>query len=531
MLKNLSVKLKLGFILSLLVLLMLVIGGVGIYGMNSTVEGLDSLYKNRSLPMVELGDIRRRLLDNRIAIAVAQVSPDAEFIEEQIKLVQDNIAAIDQSWKRFLKKDFSEEERRVVEQLDSDRTRFVQEGLLPTLNQLEFGDFARVGHLVMTKIRPLYPPVGDGIAELIDLQAQGSSDEYTNANALFQSVRNLSLGAMVIGFAVASILGVIVVRGVTVPLGNAVDIANGLARGQLDLDNSFESKDELGKLMHAMRQMTGNLRNIVSEVNSASDSLASASEEMSATSQSLSQGATEQAASVEQTTASVEEMARSVSENANNAKTTSEIATSAARRAEEGGAAVKRTVDAMQAIADKIKIIDEIANQTNLLALNAAIEAARAGEQGRGFAVVASEVRELAERSMAASREIAEVANESVDLAEIAGSALEKIVPEITKTSDLVQTIAASSTEQSAASTQISQAMEQLNQITQQTALSSEELASASDEMSNQAVKLQELMGFFQLGNRKMPFQKQRGLTTPDNVRHSEQSDYEAFTA
>jgi methyl-accepting chemotaxis protein len=189
----------------------------------------------------------------------------------------------------------------------------------------------------------------------------------------------------------------------------------------------------------------------------------------------------------------------SVTRNTDNANATDAVATKATRQAHEGGDAVKKTVDAMRQIADKIGIVDDIAYQTNLLALNAAIEAARAGEHGKGFAVVAAEVRKLAERSQVAAKEIGELAGASVRTAERAGDSLVEMLPSIRQTSELVQEIAATSKEQSAGVTQINGAMGQLNRTTQQNASSSEELAATAEEMGGQAAQLQELMAFFKL--------------------------------
>jgi|GEM_PF-621848 methyl-accepting chemotaxis protein len=296
-----------------------------------------------------------------------------------------------------------------------------------------------------------------------------------------------------------------------------VRVLEAAAQGDLTAKISKEYQGEFARLKDATNTTIDKLSSTITEVVQASSNLLTASEQVSATAQSLSQGASEQAASVEETSASIEEMSASIAQNNENAKVTGDIATKTAKETVSGGKAVSETVAAMKEIAHKIAIIDDIAYQTNLLALNAAIEAGRAGEHGKGFAVVAAEVRKLAERSQVAAEEISRLASGSVGLAEQAGSLLVGIVPGIQKTADLVQEIAAASSEQNTGVSQISSAVNQISNAIQQNAAASEQLASTSEEMSAQAMELQSLMGFFTLegGDRGRSAHRPQPKTAP----------------
>ncbi|MBO9545840.1 methyl-accepting chemotaxis protein [Caulobacter sp.] len=276
-------------------------------------------------------------------------------------------------------------------------------------------------------------------------------------------------------------------------------VADKVADGDLTVETKpLSDKDTLGI---ALQRMVERLRGVVSDAISASENVSAGSQELSAASEQVSQGATEQASSAEEASASMEEMAANIKQNADNAAQTEKIARQSAQDAEASGNAVNRAVDAMQTIAEKIAIVQEIARQTDLLALNAAVEAARAGEHGRGFAVVASEVRKLAERSQTAATEISAVSSDTVKAAQSAGEMLTTLVPNIRKTAELVSEISAACREQDIGASQINEAIQQLDKVTQQNASASEQMSATSEELAAQAEELQTSIAYFRLSN------------------------------
>ncbi len=285
------------------------------------------------------------------------------------------------------------------------------------------------------------------------------------------------------------------VKSLTLSLRAVGEMANTIANG--DLTVTPKPRSDVDTMVQALESMVGRLRGVVSDATAAANNVSSGSQEMSANVEQLSQGATEQAASTEEASASMEEMASNIKQNADNASQTEKISKQSAKDAESSGDAVNKAVNAMQTIAEKITIVQEIARQTDLLALNAAVEAARAGEHGKGFAVVASEVRKLAERSQTAAAEISGLSGETVRAAQSAGEMLAKLVPDIRKTAELVAEISAACREQDIGASQINEALQQLDKVTQQNASASEEMAATSEELASQAEELQVSIAYF----------------------------------
>ncbi|WP_295994926.1 methyl-accepting chemotaxis protein [Rugamonas sp.] len=334
------------------------------------------------------------------------------------------------------------------------------------------------------------------------------------------SLQNLTANTLIFGglltIALAGVLAWILSRSIVLPLEHAVRIARTVASGDLTSDIQSDSRDETGQMLQALGEMNRSLVDIVGEVRRGTDTIATATSEIARGNQDLSSRTEQQASSLEETASSMEQLTGTVKQNADNARQANKLAASASEVAVKGGDVVAQVVQTMSSISDSSKnivdiigVIDGIAFQTNILALNAAVEAARAGEQGRGFAVVATEVRNLAQRSAAAAREIKTLIGSSVEkveagskLVEQAGDTMTEIVDSVRRVTDIMQEIASASEEQIAGIEQINQAISQMDNVTQQNAALVEQAAAAAEALQDQAVNQARVVGVFKLDGR-----------------------------
>jgi methyl-accepting chemotaxis protein len=340
--------------------------------------------------------------------------------------------------------------------------------------------------------------------------------------AVIRKITYAIITAVLLGIGIFIIITVMLSRSITLALKKGVEFAKQIAQGNLTVNLNVDQEDEVGELARALSQMLSKLKEIVMNIRSGAESIAAASSQISNGSQQLSEGATEQASSTEEISSSMEEMVSNIQQNTDNAKQTENISGKATDSMIDMSKIGRESFDSIRTIAEKITIINDIAFQTNLLALNAAVEAARAGEHGRGFAVVAAEVRKLAERSKLAADEIENLSKNSLRITEKTRESLDALVPEIQKTSQLVQEIAAASIEQNSGADQINSAIQQLNVVTQQNAASSEEMATSAEELSSQAESLKEAVSYFKIEDEHQSYSTQKMNTNKQSIQKKE---------
>ena len=510
-----TLKMRMGAVIAFLSLLSTGIGLLGLYGMQHAIGGLKIVYQDRTVALEQVSRIDRLMVQNQLALAEALQDSMEATIKIKSDLIKKNAAEIDLTWAAYMAARLPAEERRLADRFGAAGARMVKEGLFPAMDAMRAGNLAAASQL-QEQLQALVPAVRTSVDALRKLQVDEARKQYEQLNARFVALRGTVIAAIALGALIAALAGFFLIRHIYRQLGGEPDYAAQIVRRVAagDLTVAVETRhDDSGSLLFVMKTMQDNLARTVGHIRLSTDTIAAASDRIAAGNLDLSSRTEQQASSLEQTAASIQELTNTVKHNAANAAQANELALSASAVALKGGAAVAQVVATMgsinacaRKIADIIGVIDGIAFQTNILALNAAVEAARAGEQGRSFAVVASEVRNLAQRSAGAAKEIKELIGDSVQqvetgakLVEQAGATMDDIVASVVQVTGIMSQITLASSEQQSGIEQVNQAVIQMTQVTQQNATLVEAAAAAADSLQGQAGTLAQLVSVFKL--------------------------------
>jgi len=510
MLKKMKVRNRLILAFSFILLLMLIMGGVNIYSTGSMADGTIAklttdarLAEYSARARANNNAMRRYEKDSFINIANKEkVRGYWTKWEKEYKSGKDKIELM-------VKVAYTEDQKKLfnemltaLEAYKQGYTEVYQKVLARRINTA--ADANRAMGAYKTDVRNLETKTKK-YATVATKKLHAIEDQVTTLKNRSVSV---TLVVMFLAILVVLLLSFIISNSIVRQLGgepqDIAEIMEAVAGGNLSVTGEMSDTNHVGVLATALN-MREKLREIVFEVKTSVESFIHASSEITSNSQVLAQGANSQAATVEEISSSLEEISSTIMQNTANSRETNTISRSAADDVAHGGSVVREAVDAINQIAEKISLIDDIAYQTNLLALNAAIEAARAGDHGKGFSVVAGEVRKLAEKSQVASQEIVSLTATSTAIAEKTSTLFEELVPRISKSAEMVEEITTSSEEQNTAVSQINTSMEQLNQFSQESASSSEELASTSESLKAQADTLESTINFFTLDESRSP--------------------------
>mgnify|MGYP000365294906 FL=1 len=527
MLNQLKIKTLVIGAVGLLLALMILNGATGLYGAKHSVDLITGVTMADQKNSTAQTAIRLDMELSRSQVLQAlQHNPAfgwAQMHDHALTVHHDQIATITaraaKRWSDYLAGVQSPEERRLAEDWYAKSEGLGLQSVTAAAAAIKAGQWDEAENILIKKINPTYRNGDAALKALTDASELRARARDAQVAAGLSRTTWAAVAVLALGVALGMLIAWLLVRAIYAPLREAMTIATKVADGDLSGRIEAHSANEFGELLQALDKMRGNLAGIVAEVRTSTDTIAGASREIAAGNMDLSERTSDQAGSLEQTASSMEELTSTVKQNSDNAEQANKLAVSASAVASRGGEVVEQVVATMgsinessKKIVDIIAVIDGIAFQTNILALNAAVEAARAGEQGRGFAVVASEVRNLAQRSAGAAKEIKQLIGDSVQkvdtgarLVDQAGATMQEIVSSIRRVTDIMGEITQATQEQNAGLGQINVAISQMDAITQQNVALVEEAAGAATSLQDQAQVLAKVVSVFKVDDGRAP--------------------------
>ncbi len=514
MINHMNIKSRLLLVIGFFSLLLIAISSLAISSLGSLDSSLKSLFESRMQPISYLHVVTREADHNDLLIAQAIGSGDADGAGKKIDEIERGLDAADKAWSTYFSAELSAEEKTLANSFAESRGKFISAGVKPVIAALRSQDKQLAADIAAGPLAQSHMKMRDAMTALIKFQQDGATAEFESRQGTYSATRNWVIAAILLCIAVAAAAGWWLIRSIIVPLSEAIDVARRVAAGDFSQKIEVHGHDETGQLLSALKDMNATLVNTIGQVRSGMETIGVASQQIASGNADLSSRTESQANSLQETASSMEELTTTVKQNADNARQANQLVVSASDFAVKGGQVVGQVVDTMgsikessRKIVDIIGVIDGIAFQTNILALNAAVEAARAGEQGRGFAVVASEVRNLAQRSAGAAKEIKALIGDSVEkvdagskLVDEAGKTMNEIVNSVKHVADIMSEITAASQEQSSGIEGVNQAIAQMDEMTQQNAALVEQAAAAAQSMQDQASELAHAVARFKIG-------------------------------
>jgi len=513
MIFNATIRLRLMATMAVLGLMIAGVGLVGLHGMRSVNADLRDVNDNAMPSALAIDHMQMALARARLALDRVIIAPDAPTAAQTLQRAQGLMDEADGAWRSYSALPQSADEARLAADLSARHRAYIDQGYQQVAQALRAHDLARAHALTEQALQPLFATLNDSARALSDYQLRSALSGYAASQASYASLLRITLAAIVAGAVLIVFSCVVLLRTILAPLRQAQACFGAIAGGDLRSRIAIARDDEMGALLTGLHTMQHKLADVVGGVRDGAGAIAGASAQIAAGNLDLSRRTESQAASLEEAASSLEQLTATVHQNADHAQHANQLAAGASAVARQGGQLMTQMVATMGQmsasslqIADIIGVIDGIAFQTNILALNAAVEAARAGEQGRGFAVVASEVRNLAQRSAAAAKDIKALIAKSVadvdaggQLVRQAGTTMDDIVARVGRVAGIMEEISAAGREQEAGIGQIHETVTAMDAATQQNAALVEQAAAASEALQEQARQLAGKVGIFRL--------------------------------